>query len=255
MKKDHNLDDLIIDDIKPAKTKGKSVLTIVALLIILMIVAIVMTQKFVGENEQNSTAVEKNEEVLISPDLKLDTSEHDIEADKKELEQLSSMMEESLTDKKPQPKKEPAHPQERPSKPKAAQIKPDTTQINEEARPAKTTPAANIHRVEENTKKEPVKSAPVKVPLPAAEKPATYHPKPASAARKSENSLVYYIQVGSFSKQPSSQFLSVITRNGFHYQLRSGKLLIGPYKSDPAARKDLPRVKNKINKSAFIKHF
>jgi len=252
MKKDHNLDDLIIDDIKPSKTKGKSVLTIVALLIVLMIAAIVMTRKFVSENEQNGTILEKNEEVLISPDLKLDTSEHGIEADKKELEQLSSMMEESLTDTKPQPKKEtsqPAQPQEKQTKAQTAKIKPDTTQIDEEAKPAKTKPAVNIHTVEAERKKASVK------PAPETARPVVKHSKPAHVAKKSESSPVYYIQVGSFSKKPSSQFLSVITRNGFHYQLRNGKLLVGPYRSDSAAREDLPRVKNKINKSAFIKHF
>jgi DedD protein len=88
-------------------------------------------------------------------------------------------------------------------------------------------------------------------PAPKAHKPA---PKPAPARKPAARGGSYYIQVGSFSQRPSSRFLSAITNNGFHYVLKGGKLLIGPYKSDAAARQALPRVKSKINKGAFIKH-
>ena len=253
MMKDHNLNDLIIDDIKPEKNRGKGILTIIALLIALLIVAIVMTRVFLGENDQNSTALEQKQEEMISPELRLDVSNQDIEADKKELEQLSSMMEETLIDK-------PAEP-----------IKSETIQIDEAAQ---LTTAASSPKEPTAVKPIEAKKAPVQEPLkkPSAEAPPKATPtvtkkvaapvkavavKPAHKPAPSKpkvSSGSYYIQVGSFSKQPDKRFLSTITKNGFHYKLIKGKLLIGPYSSDAAARRDLPRVKSKIKKGAFVKH-
>jgi DedD protein len=258
MKNDHNLDDLIIDDIKPVKSKGKGVLTIIALLIILFIVAIAMTRLFLGDSDQNSTMIEQTQEELISPELRLDTTEHDADADKKELEQLSSMMEETLTDEKdtsPKAPAEPSQPQDTqkrapekeaapventPQEPKAEAIKPETTTVSEEPKPVKK--PIVLETVEK----------PAKRPAPQVRKPA---PKPAAPVKKPvAKSGSYYIQVGSFTQKPSSRFLSVITNSGFRYILKGGKLLVGPYSSDAAARRDLPRGKSKINKGAFVKH-
>lgn len=245
MMNDHNLDDLIIDDIKPEKNKGKGILTIFALLIALLIVAIVMTRMFLDENDQNATTMEQKQEDMISPELRLDASGQDHEADKKELEQLSSMMEETLIEKP------------------ADTINSETVQIDETAKPTTATTAPKEPKAAEpaETEKAPIQkpspkvaeapAAPVKV-TPAkpvhkpAHKPAPNKPKASSGS--------YYIQVGSFSKQPDKRFLSTITKNGFHYKLIKGKLLIGPYSSDAAARRDLPRVKSKIKKGAFVKH-
>ena len=255
MMKDHNLDDLIIDDIKAEKNKGKGILTIIALLIALLIVAIVMTRVFLSENEQNATTLEQKQEDMISPELRLDASSQAVEADKKELEQLSSMMEEALVDK-------PANP-----------IKSETVQINETAEPAATAPstketiAAKPTETEKAPVQEPLRKPSEKVtpkaseaPVAAAKpskpsKPAVTKPvrKPAPSKPKASSGS-YYIQVGSFSRQPDKRFLSTITKNGFHYKLYKGKLLIGPYSNDTAARRDLPRVKSKINKGAFVKH-
>jgi len=248
MKKDHNLDDLIIDDIrKPVKTKNKNLLTLIALVIVVLIVVIVTTRMFLGEEEHNlTTAPDSNTEVMISPDLELDDSGHDEDTDKKELEQLSSMMEESLTDQDNDQDKEitekttetPA-----PVKKEPETVKPETTQVKES--PDTGTAAQPATKTYDT----PKASTPVIVEKP---KPK---PKPRPKPKSTPSSGTYFIQVGSFSKSPSKQFLSVIKKSGFHYKLRGGKLLIGPYRSDAAARRDLPRVRNKINKSAFIKHF
>jgi len=240
MMKDHNLNDLIIDDIKPEINKGKGILTIIALLIALLIVAIVMTRVFLGESDQNATTMEQKQEDMISPELRLDASDQEIEADKKELEQLSSMMEETLIDK-------PVNP-----------IKSETIQIDETASSSKEPAAANPVETKKASVQEPLKKPSAKTPMKAAPTatkkvaaPATAKPAPSKPKASSGS---YYIQVGSFSKQPDKRFLSTITKNGFHYKLHKGKLLIGPYSSDAAVRRDLPRVKSKINKGAFVKH-
>ncbi len=76
--------------------------------------------------------------------------------------------------------------------------------------------------------------------------------------RKSAVSQTYYIQVGSFSKTPSGQFLKIIKNSGFNYKITSAtsagtkKLLIGPYKTRSSADTALVRVRDRINKSAFV---
>ncbi|MEA3418981.1 MAG: SPOR domain-containing protein [Campylobacterota bacterium] len=247
--KDHNLDDLIIDDIEPKQNKGKGLLTIVALLIAILIVAIVMTRLFLGDGDESTTVPDQKQEEMISPELKLDTSDQDLEADKKELEQLSSMMEDELSEKseKTETVSQPAAPKE--------EIKPETAQIDEAVAPVAPVPVQEkapkpVEVVEEKPVQEVVAPAPVEQ-TPVVKKEASPAAKPAETQQKAVGT--YYIQVGAFSKEPSKQFLSVITKSGFHYKLSKGKLLIGPYSSREAASRDLPKVKDRINKQAFIK--
>ena len=265
MKNDHNLDDLIIDDIKPEKSKGKGILSIIALLIILLIVAVVMTRMMLGESDSNTTIATQGADDLISPELRLDTSGQDHEAEKKELDQLSSMMEETLTDNDSGKEKSVQMPKTEAQQSSEAKAPVQTEAVQPEPvhtadKPAKK-PKINIETIEKESAA-PQKQAPAKTEAehkPQAKKKEVHtaepKSKPKTAPNRNSSSGVYYIQVGSFTKEPSKQFLSIISRNGFHYQLRNHKLLIGPYRSDAAARSDLPRVRNKINKSAFIKHF
>ncbi len=289
MIKDHNLDDLIIDDVKSAngKGKGKGILTIVTLFIALLIVAAIMTRIFLGESDQNSTLAAEKQEEIISPDLTLDTTHQVKESEKKELDQLSTVMEETTASK-------PAAPTESlnlPAENKTDPIKPETAQINDTAEenttllapanevapeplkediapqtpesakedltPQETTEPAEesstpTAQADEPTQQEDLQAESPKPVKPAS--PAKKSSKPKPAKQEFSRSGSYYIQVGSFTKEPSKQFLNIIAKNGFQYKMEDGKLLIGPYANDEAARNDLPNVKNKINKSAFIKH-
>jgi DedD protein len=68
----------------------------------------------------------------------------------------------------------------------------------------------------------------------------------------------YFIQVGSFTQTPSARFLSVIKNSGFSYKITPAsstgtkKLLIGPYASRAEVDTALVRVRDRINKSAFV---
>ncbi len=261
---DHNLDDLIIEE-KPEKGKGKGILAIIVLLIAILIIALIMTRIFLDNSDGNSTVVtEEKQADLISPELQLDSSDHDLEADKKELDQLSSILEDELTNKVPTDEKKQTN----------EMIKPDTMQIDEAKEPSKPTidiqvssPAKKqaIAPVKQKPiKREPIKQQPVKqkpvVNKIAPQKPQhvitaqpVVHKRPKSHQKSSGSTGNYYIQVGAFTKQPSSRFLSIITSSGFRYKLSNGKLLIGPYSNRNSAKRDLPRVKDKINKGAFIK--
>lgn len=250
---DHNLDDLIIEE-KPEKGKGKGILAIIVLLIAILSIALIMTRIFLDSNDSNNTVTtEEKQEALISPELQLDSSNHDRESDKKELDQLSSILEDELTNKVPTDEKEQSD----------EKIKPDTMQIDEAKEESKPTIDIQVSSPVETQAVAPVRQEPIAKPKPVVQKEhvvrkeprikkePVFTPRPSQHSASSTGN--YYIQVGAFSKQPSSRFLSVITSSGFRYKLSNGKLLIGPYSNSGAARRDLPRVKDKINKGAFIK--
>jgi D-alanyl-D-alanine carboxypeptidase/D-alanyl-D-alanine-endopeptidase (penicillin-binding protein 4) len=72
---------------------------------------------------------------------------------------------------------------------------------------------------------------------------------------KSKSKKYYYVQVGSFKSKPSQKYLRKITTLGLPYKVKKTtiyKVLIGPYSKEATARKILPKVKQKLNKSAFI---
>ncbi len=262
---DHNLDDLIIDTIEPQNNKAKSFLTIIALIIVVVIIGIIFYRSILDDSHTHPAALEKNPAELISPELTLQSTPK-VKAPKEETK-LSSMIEEKLT--------APA---------KNSEVKKETLEITKEtaapAEPAVSsvpkTPEVSAPAAAEETKNEV--PAPVKVPAartpetkpapvekvvvpkklshkaPTAEKVVVPVPKHTAPAAKGS----YYIQVGSFSQTPSTRFLNTIKKHGFSYKITpptangTKKLLIGPYPSRTAADHALVRVKDRINKGAFI---
>jgi len=83
---------------------------------------------------------------------------------------------------------------------------------------------------------------------------------PMANIEKSSAQGNFYVQIGSFIGKPKSGLLSTITRNGYRYKIikfpRGGKsinkLLIGPYKNRADAANILTKVKQNIQKEAFI---
>jgi len=101
------------------------------------------------------------------------------------------------------------------------------------------------------------KPAPKKVTKKTVTKPAK-KAAPKNSIAKTGN---IYIQVGSFGRfAPDKKFLKKITDNGYTYKIHKvnagdammTKVLVGPYASDKAARKDLPTVRAKIVTGAFL---
>ncbi|BAF71432.1 SPOR domain-containing protein [Sulfurovum sp. NBC37-1] len=248
---DHNLDDLIIDNIEPKNNKSKSFLTIVALIIVVLIVAIVFTKTILSEPKNTEIALEENMTDMISPELTLQSTPK-VKAPKGETK-LSSMIEEKLTPPK-----------------KTEEIKKETVEIDEEVavekkpvvaavvpEPAEKTPVPKVVEKKTEVKKEPAKPVETeKIVVPV--KPTA--PKKVAVPKKNHTTsgVKYYIQVGSFSQTPSTRFLNTIKKHGFAYKITAPtangakKLLIGPYPSRTDADNALVRVRDRINKGAFI---
>ncbi len=275
---DHNLDDLIIENLEPENTKTKSFLTIIALLIIVLIIAIILTKIILKDPNADKIAFEENNTELVSPELTLQSAAEP-EPVKKEPE-LSNIIENAL--KSPAPVEEiaketvvitkevvqaPKQPEEKTEaeKEKLQQEYAEIRKARVEKEKADAIKAEKAKAEAEATKaemkKEKAKKEATKpVPTPIIEK-AKVRPtgKPVNVpAPKSNTTQTYYIQVGSFKQTPSSRFLSIIKNSGFSYKITaptsSGtkKLLIGPYKDRKSVDTALVRVRDRINKSAFV---
>jgi len=236
---DHNLDDLIIDTVEPKNHKTKSFLTIIALFIVILIISIVLTRILLDTPTSDQFILEEDDIELIAPELKLQEKS-------KELEKIETIEE----------------------KPKLPEIKIDKPVL--------------IHKVE---KTEPVIPAPMPIELPKIEEkleiPVIKKPiekKPTIQEPVEEEPVItkpvvtkpiikepalppvekYYVQVGSFTKDPSARFLSVIKNSGFKYELTKAddqgnkKLHIGPYKTRADVTVAIKQVRDRINKNAFI---
>ena len=252
---DHNLDDLIIDSIEPKHSKTKSFLTIVALLIVFLIVGIILAKIYTNESNNAPLILEENNVELIAPELKLQVP---AKTDKvKEEPSLSSIIEQEI--KAPEIKIKEAVVEPKPATPiitekpvetkKPVEIKKETVQITQEFTQKPKVPA--VPKVTKAKVVEPIIQEPI------APKPVPTVTKPKEVPKTVTNST-YYIQVGSFTQNPSSRFLSVIKKSGFNYTITQAsskgvkKLLIGPYPSRASVDSALIQVRDRINKKAFV---
>jgi len=249
---DHNLDDLIIDEeVTKSNDKTKGILTILALVIVVLIIAIVLT-KIILKEPKVDTVVKDNTTQVIDPELTLqektledkesskNIKDDDIDTDISSLDEDSEVMQEDTDIKEDvKPKEELIHNKHKIPKPVATK-KTITSRITK-----KVQQKSKVDKVVIDDKFEQVKAK-------SKPKPVVHH----NTAKKVSNEK-YYIQVGSFSQQPSGKFLGVIKNSGFNYTVLSlpngmKKLLIGPYQSRQAVDKALPKVRDRINKGAFV---
>jgi DedD protein len=246
---DHNLDDLIIDTVAPKNNKTKSLLTVIALFIVVLIVAIILTKTLLKSPENDELSFEENISEMIAPELKLQEPIKEVKVAKPEEKEelsLSTIIKEKITapDEVKEPKETEIPTVTKKEEPAAEAIK-ETVTINEEM----TEPAI----------KETVKPK-IEVKKPAIKPIAKPVKKPTHIKKSPQVTIsgTYYVQVGSFKENPSPHFLSVIKNSGFKYHItnpdRTGykKLLIGPYKTRAEVDKARDTIRNRIHKSAFV---
>ena len=239
---DHNLDDLIIDTDTAKDGKAKSILTIIALLIVVMIAAIVLTKIILKDPDAQPAQLEENDVEIVSPEL---TLQQTTQEKSEEEESLSEITEDEVD----APKEEP--------------VKPQTVLIEEPVKESEEKPSTVVTPVKHTS--HPVKE---KVTVPQAVTPPTHKSKPLPTPKPKVKKPVpkpkpvangtFYIQVGSFSKAPTpdSRLITAIRKQGFKHRILTvngmKKVMVGPYSSRAAANQAIVKVKDLINKSAFI---
>jgi len=236
----HNLDDLIIDEIHPTNNKTKGILTILALLVVVLVVAIVLTKVILKEPKVDAVVIDDSKK-FISPELKLksskiDTKKKPLKSQMDNVDDIPKASDEYLDDIDEE----------------LAIDKPTvtTTKVEQQPTQEEIKPKVSVDKAKVDKKKETgIKKVQITDEFEQV-KPSKYN-------TKQKVDYKYYIQVGSFSKRPSGQFLSVIKKSGFKYTILSTssgikKLLIGPYSSREAVDRVLPKVRDRITKGAFV---
>lgn len=160
----------------------------------------------------------------------------------------------------PAPKVE-TKPSVAPVEPVKASIAPAKTAPAKTA-PAKTAPAKTA---------EPKKAAPAAAPAesvgkatikkaekPVQSQPAVQNTSVAKPKSSETSSGTYYIQVGSFAKDPNKALFDRLNSSGLKYiTVPSGsatKVMVGPFKTEKDAREALGNVKRNIEAGAYVTH-
>ncbi|GIT99167.1 SPOR domain-containing protein [Sulfurovum sp. TSL1] len=252
---DHNLDDLIIDNIEPKNSKTKSFLTIIALLIVVLIVAIILTKILLKTPDGNRLAYEENMTELIAPELQLKETAASEELKKEP--SLSNMIEsQPQTPVADTPKetveastvvvqKEPVLSNIEDQEIKAPVSETSNQSMGQEPvltiKEKKEKDAADIAywekmqekrkaeelayesmstnkttvTVKEEKTKKALKPKAIQTPKPVV----TTAKKPVASkpVPKTVSTGRYYVQVGAYRQQPSRRFISVIQNNGYRY--------------------------------------
>jgi len=221
----------------------KSFLTIIALFIVVLIVSIILTKIILKEPTADPLA-EENETETISPELTLQSVKPTKDQTQSE-EKSSNLRPEEIAQptltEKPKLSSVATKPKiVEPQVPKfheQTDIAQESEVVAQKSKTTQTTPKRLIEKAKEHPT-----SRPVNIP------------------QKSQHAMSekYYIQVGSFKKTPSRQFLEIIKKSGYHYTITpvtangTKKLLIGPYRDRATVNRALVRVRDRINKSAFV---
>lgn len=246
---DHNLDDLIIDTHTTKHGKAKGILTIIALLIVVLIVAIILTKIILKDPNAAQTELANDTTEVISPELTLQDSTEESKADEVA---LSEMIESEV------------------KAPDSEEVAKETVVIDEKkSRVPAAAPVPKAPKQETKPKQEkvqpPVQSKPAPTAKPEPKKTAAKAPvkpvvqKPVHTSKHVVPQGTYYIQVGSFSRTPvaGSRLVRAIKGNGYRYRVVTApngmkKIQIGPYANRAEADRAIIRIKDRINKSAFV---
>ncbi len=223
--REDELDNLIIKSQKPSGLK--KILLAAAILLLVLILIILVTKSLIEDENRPSSSVILPPEPVTQPSEP--TKEPLFEQVPIEEENGSEKrIEEAIEKLKQSAPKEAQHGENAAVKPVERAAEPEPTK---EAAPQKTqTKAAGVAAKEQE-------------------------PNPAAASGK------YFIQVGAFFRYPpDKRFLDSIKKESLNYIIVEGtkngttykKVLIGPYRSRSAAKKDLDRVKKRINQNAYI---
>ena len=121
------------------------------------------------------------------------------------------------------------------------------TEVKKEAEPKKVTakPATEA----------PVSKTTEKAAVDTAQKPSATESSAPKTAAKSEDSGVWYIQVGSFTKEPNKALFDRLNASGLKYTTvpagATTKVMVGPFQGKKAAQDVLGNVKRNIESGAY----
>ncbi|MGB5966130.1 MAG: SPOR domain-containing protein [Sulfurimonadaceae bacterium] len=267
MEEKNELNDIILNKNSKNNSTKKVLLTIATFSIILIIVVIIMNQVS-GTKESALPHAPQVSEVVVEEvvqEPEIEVAEESVPVIEKPIAQTSELIEEDVvveeattsksTATAPDGKDETERIFEEVFEEPQIVKEPDYTTTTQQKSASKSVSAEPVQKVE-----------PKQVLKPQTFRPSgKYDPKSKSVVKTETPTTVesgqYYIQVGSFAKYaPSETFLDKIADRGytytFHKVTRSGKtlnkVLVGPFKTQSAAREALPVIRSSVESGAFL---
>ena len=220
---DHNLDDLIIGEPEPGNSGSKTLLSVVALAIVVLIVGLILWALLFGSSDQETPPEFSPSHNQTQP---LDPALTPLEPSNSDMPPLTPTPTETPatpTTPAPKPKPKPKPKPEPVPVPVPVPI-PDTTPT-QPATPAQTTPS-----------------------VPAG-----------GQLIKTADQPIYYIQVGAFKRAPNPKFMQKLKDAGFTFITKTTRgirrVRVGPYDSYNEAKAALPVIKQKIGVDGLIVKF
>jgi len=199
----------------------------------------------------------QNTEVILPPEMKT-TSE---KSKKEDTDLFNSIpIENSKTNESKKEAKKEVVKQE--TKQKQEEFKKPVVEDVEEKNKLPVEPLQEAKKIEKTPNKPVIKTEkiePVKVEK-VVEKPKKESIK--NVVKTTTKNYPYFIQVAAVTRgEPSKKFLKLIEKNGFHYKIqvvdikgvKVKRVLIGGFETSKEAKAVLPKVKQKLSSSAFIK--
>jgi len=267
---DHNLEDLIVEEIQPKKTTGKNILTIFALLIIILFVAIFFMRTLLGispsSDEEISSTIESNISNIVDDDIIFSKTVSPDNPNKANSNLSDIVNDEPTEPKAPQETNNTeSHSIEDVAVSEDINVKEEEPLVKdeEESTEEASIPIIPIPVIKDKEKVEKVEKVISKVAQKTKQASTqiqshkTVYKRP-TQTHKTHKKTHYYIQVGSYRKHPSTEFLSIIRKTGFRYKVtptdKRGirQLLIGSYSTRNSADNALKQVRDRINKKAFV---
>ncbi len=281
MEEKNELNDIILNKSGSGSNSKKLLLAIATLTLVLIIVLVIMNSLKTDEDEQHARTVLPPEpsaptEIIDDPLFEpVEVIEEDTNATSEDLGEIAQKIKQESFDNAPvqenviEPTPAVATQQSAP----AVQSKPAAPApvVAPKPAPKPVQKAVNTPTIKTVKPAEPKAVVPaVSKPAATAPKSAAPAPKPAaktssaapaqkttvSAPKAAETGGTYYIQVGSFTKEPNKALFDRLNASGLKYTtIPSGsatKVLVGPFQGEKSARDVLGTVRKNIESGAYI---
>jgi len=250
---DNNLDDLILSEPESEGGSNRGLLVILGLVVLLLILGVVLANIIFGNTDDTNTTTEKvkekTEKVVDSKkntdkDIELiGLNNNDIDQDLAPIGEGNDFLDSNTNNDK----------QEKES----SKVKEVAAIATAGAVAAATTARNNIKEKKVHIRQTPKPKPAVRIETETPKPKPVVHRKPKPRKETIRYGGSTYIQVGSFSRGPTEDFIDKIRRAGFKYRIKEvngfRRVLVGPFRSASDAQRYLGTVRAKISSSAFIK--
>ncbi len=276
MEEKNELNDIILNK-SGSNSNGKKLLLAIATLTLVLIIVLVIMNSLKTENGEQlpqaalppepSAPTEIIDDPLFEPvEVIEEGSNTTAAAPAEDLGQIAQKIKQESFSNAPvqetviEPAAAPVQ-QSAPTRQSAAAVQPKPAAVIPPSEP-KATPKP-VQKVVKAPAVQTAKAVEPKKAPPAASKPAEPKKTAAAAPKKAEPAPkateaggTYYIQVGSFSQEPSKALFDRLNATGLKYKTvstgTSTKVLVGPFQGEQAARDVLGTVRKNIESGAYI---